>query len=139
MTSFKQYDLNDGYYLVDTEVLPNTRWVVVWYESHSEYEGSGTIVAKVGRGEYYWADLGHCSCFGPLDEPDDAWGKIGDYRALLRALEFDESIKGRRRDPKDADYKMYMDILRQVRKIHRQERRALERRRARKAARDAAV
>jgi len=139
MKEVKQYGINDGYWVSESEVLPNTKWVVVWYESHSEYEGDGVAIAKVGRGEYYWANLGHCSCYGPLDEPDDAWGKIGDYRALLHALEFDENIEGRRRDPKDHDYKMYAAVLRQVKKIHKQERRTLDNRRKRKAERDAAV
>lgn len=40
--------------------------VFYWYVTGS-YEGSGALIA-VKDGKWYTKDLGHCSCYGPLDD-----------------------------------------------------------------------
>lgn len=42
------------------------QWIVYWYESGS-YDGSGEMVALGNDGAIYYSNLGHCSCYGPLD------------------------------------------------------------------------
>lgn len=37
-----------------------------WYHARS-YEGSGFFMGQLKSGEWVWKDLGHCSCYGPLD------------------------------------------------------------------------
>ena len=44
-------------------------WVVYWYESGS-YDGRGTAAWKIGD-KYDMENLGHCSCYGPLDDVGD--------------------------------------------------------------------
>lgn len=126
----RTYDVGpSGLGLYNKDVPKDVRWVVAWYNLDG-YDGTGAAVMKVGRGTYYYTSIGHCSCFGPLDE-DDPWGKpVGDYRALIKLLTHDPNIVGRPRDPLDYDYVMHWEILKKVRQIHRQERRAKERRRA---------
>ena len=42
-------------------------WVVFWYEDGG-YDGSGEAVALCkDDGLLYIKDLGHCSCYGPMD------------------------------------------------------------------------
>jgi len=44
---------------------------VIIYEYQSEpYQGSGTALIKKD-GQWYESDLGHCSCYGPLDALKD--------------------------------------------------------------------
>jgi hypothetical protein len=42
------------------------KWVVYEYENYG-YEGGGHAVAMDHEGTLYCKDLGHCSCYGPLD------------------------------------------------------------------------
>jgi hypothetical protein len=41
-------------------------WVVYWYEGGS-YDGSGEAIYLKEDGQLYSENLGHCSCYGPLD------------------------------------------------------------------------
>lgn len=43
------------------------KWAVVWY-IHYGPEGDGEVVALGMDGLLHYKGLGHCSCFGPLDE-----------------------------------------------------------------------
>lgn len=43
------------------------QWIVYWYEYES-YEGQGEAVALRKDGTIVVKDLGHCSCYGPMDE-----------------------------------------------------------------------
>jgi hypothetical protein len=43
-------------------------WVVYWYQDGG-YDGRGTLVWKQGD-KYETTNLGHCSCYGPLDSLD---------------------------------------------------------------------
>jgi hypothetical protein len=45
-------------------------WVGYWYEKH-HYSGGGIAVWKIGN-KYDYADLDHCSCYGPDDNITDA-------------------------------------------------------------------
>ena len=47
------------------------------YESGS-YEGSGELVVKTIDNKFWTQDLGHCSCYGPLDR----WEPIIKYNSL---------------------------------------------------------
>lgn len=42
-------------------------WTVYWYESGC-YEGSGEAVTLGKDGLLYCKDLGHCSCYGPMED-----------------------------------------------------------------------
>ena len=46
-------------------------WIIYHYEDHG-YEGSGTLIARLSNGRYLHTNMGHCSCYGPLD--DLSWG-----------------------------------------------------------------
>jgi hypothetical protein len=132
MKDFKRvYDVGpSGLWVREYDVPKGTIWVVAWYDT-PPWEGHGFAVAKVGRGKYYGANLDHCSCYGPLDQ--DPWHEIGNFRMLLRALRYDSVIGGRKRVPEDYDYEQYHEIEKQVKKLHRQERRTRERRRAKRS------
>lgn len=41
-------------------------WLVYWYQSGS-YEGDG-VAAYKKDGKFGWANLGHCSCYGPEEQ-----------------------------------------------------------------------
>ena len=52
----------------DFDELPlGYEWIVYDYE-REPYEGGGYLVAKLGI-ELFVYNLGHCSCYGPLDKP----------------------------------------------------------------------
>jgi hypothetical protein len=55
----------------DAENLPSdAEWVAYDYE-YSDYCGSGYAVCKCGN-ELLIYNLGHCSCYGPLEAPPQA-------------------------------------------------------------------
>ena len=41
-------------------------WLVYWYK-YDCYEGSGEVVALHKDGHLEYGNLGHCSCYGPMD------------------------------------------------------------------------
>jgi hypothetical protein len=41
--------------------------IVVYYYVYGSYEGSG-FAAFVYKDKYGYTDLGHCSCYGPVDD-----------------------------------------------------------------------
>ncbi len=45
-------------------------WFVFWYEDGG-YDGSGYAVALGQDGLLYCANLGHCSCYGPMESWPD--------------------------------------------------------------------
>jgi len=47
------------------------KWIVIWYE-YDFWEGSGELVALGMDGLLHLKGLGHCSCYGPLDEWEQA-------------------------------------------------------------------
>ena len=52
----------------DLETLPDDyEWMIYYYEYES-YDGHGTCVVKINDEQYMVLNLGHCSCFGPLDD-----------------------------------------------------------------------
>jgi hypothetical protein len=55
----------DQWDLANIKSLPDFNWLVYAYE-YSAYEGSGLAVWKRGE-DYFYHELGHCSCNGPLD------------------------------------------------------------------------
>jgi hypothetical protein len=56
----------DGY---DLDHLPEgVDWVVYDYSS-TMYDGLGELVYKL-NGELFITNLGHCSCYGPIEEQD---------------------------------------------------------------------
>ncbi len=42
------------------------KWIVYWYENGG-YDGSGEAVAMDQDGLLHCKNLGHCSCYGPMD------------------------------------------------------------------------
>lgn len=74
----------------------NVRWFAYAYSS-GDYEGSGYGCAAFDDGTYRIVNMGHCSCYGPLDEAF-AYGKktnSGDltYDALEQLI--DKDINGK--------------------------------------------
>ncbi len=47
------------------------QWIVYWY-CREDHEGWGELIALGMDGSLYCKSLGHCSCFGPLDEWEEA-------------------------------------------------------------------
>ena len=41
---------------------------LIYNYHHEEYEGKGTAVLKDKNGKFILIGLGHCSCYGPLEE-----------------------------------------------------------------------
>lgn len=78
------------YYGLEHECPPNTIWVIHNYDV-GQYDGYGKAIAY--DGEYLWeCDLGHCSCYGPLD---DGFSKIGTIEDLFSTSDrsiFDEDF-----------------------------------------------
>ena len=42
-------------------------WAIHWYEDDG-VGGSGVIVGRLRDGTYFEDNLGHCSCYGPLED-----------------------------------------------------------------------
>jgi len=49
-------------------------WCVYDYASGS-YEGSGTAYCGDGHNKFWSRNLGHCSCYGPIDQ--SSWDMLG--------------------------------------------------------------
>lgn len=61
-------DALDGY---DLEYLDKEAYEYLVYNYKiSPWEGDGAAVLKDNDGKFILIDLGHCSCFGPLEERD---------------------------------------------------------------------
>ena len=60
-----QYNVGPDYLDFASE-LSTADWVVYWY-ADGGYDGRGTVVWKQGD-KYETANLGHCSCHGPMDD-----------------------------------------------------------------------
>lgn len=45
---------------------------VYWYQAGS-YDGTGYLLAQFADGGYGLTYLGHCSCYGPLDDGSIEW------------------------------------------------------------------
>jgi len=63
----------------DLSKIPSTvEEIWYWYKSGS-WEGMGQMILKDANGYYLW-DLGHCSCYGPLDDIEE--GLSNPYKTL---------------------------------------------------------
>jgi hypothetical protein len=52
----------------DSSLIPKyITKIYYWYESFS-YEGHGEMLLQHENGKWYYHNMGHCSCYGPLDE-----------------------------------------------------------------------
>ena len=60
--SLDEYDLK----YLDKEAY---EYLIYNYEV-GDYEGDGAAVLKDNTGKFILIDLGHCSCYGPLEERD---------------------------------------------------------------------
>lgn len=60
----------------------NIRAAWVEYTNYG-YDGGGYFIGQKYTGEYFFKDLGHCSCYGPLDGLEAAMRETYDTRALL--------------------------------------------------------
>ena len=60
-------------------------WIAYTYESGS-YDGSGHAILKDGD-KYYHHDLGHCSCYGPMEyfdeKADKHYGSLAELESHL--------------------------------------------------------
>ncbi len=91
------------------------RWIVYWYESGC-YDGTGMAFALREDGMVDAGMLGHCSCYGPLDDwPDNTQ----DMHETLREMIFDSERPGgeKRRMPEDYDYAMWQAIGVKIREL----------------------
>lgn len=53
----------------DLEYLDKEVYEYLIYNYHyEEYEGSGAAVLKDKNGKFMFIELGHCSCYGPIEE-----------------------------------------------------------------------
>jgi len=84
------------------DVPKGTSLIVDWYE-YGNYDGSGTAIAKAGR-KYYYANLSHCSCYGPTESGFDLLGDRNDLKKFLTGGD------GIPRAPKDYDYARFAAI-----------------------------
>lgn len=67
----------------DTEKIESHGFdlVLYWY-AYGSYEGSGEMLAR-RDGRWAYANLGHCSCYGPVDNlgPFSWWNSIAELMA----------------------------------------------------------
>lgn len=56
-----EYDLHDV-----MKIQENYVWFVYWYEG-GDYDGFGEAIALDKEGRLQYSDLGHCSCYGPME------------------------------------------------------------------------
>jgi hypothetical protein len=62
------YMLKDAFCEYEMNVIKPEEYEWLVYEYNSDpYEGSGKAVALRKDGQLQYADLGHCSCYGPLE------------------------------------------------------------------------
>jgi hypothetical protein len=95
----------DFKYYEDTLKLIRAKKVVYWYQSGS-YDGSGTAVIVDEDNNYHEIDLGHCSCYGPLDDLANP-NLIGNRKAFNFWLKNDGV---RDRNENDYDYERILAI-----------------------------
>lgn len=96
--SIKNSEKFSDYELKDVKKL-NADWFVYYYETGC-YDGSGFAIWKKD-GKYLYADLGHCSCYGPVEDlnsiPYDSLEDIGKfankYNFGINVLEYVKSHK----------------------------------------------
>ena len=71
----KTYQIGpDVPYDLDCIGTEGRQWLVHWYEHETGgYDGYGFAAALRDDGLIEWANLGHCSCYGPTD----GWPKEG--------------------------------------------------------------
>jgi len=84
------------------EIPKGTSLIVYWYE-YGNYDGQGIAIAKVGRTHHY-ANLGHCSCYGPTEA---GFKLLGGRKALKQFLRSGDGVP---RAPKDYDYARFAAI-----------------------------
>jgi len=62
-------------------------WVVYWYENYG-YDGSGEAVGLLdGRRVLEIFDLGHCSCYGPLEDWQYGKWRVVSVREFMASRE----------------------------------------------------
>jgi hypothetical protein len=57
--------LDEYCYKAIMERCPEVKEIWYWYQDDC-YDGRGTMILNMGN-EYYYHDMGHCSCYGPID------------------------------------------------------------------------
>lgn len=71
-------------------------WFVYWYENYG-YEGSGEAVALDKDGHLQYSDLGHCSCYGPMESfPSKTFMTVEEFFVVkenIHDLDFKDEIK----------------------------------------------
>jgi hypothetical protein len=89
-------------------------WFIYWYEIGS-YDGTGMAIAVTNDDVVACYDLGHCSCYGPLDSSNQPV-----YYPLNEFLTFDvydPTIKGRKRVADDYDFDRWILIIRKLKSL----------------------
>lgn len=71
-------DKTDDYGFVPDKTI----WMVYWY-SQGDWEGSGSAYAKDSDGNYWFLNLGHCSCYGAFDSSEKHWEKLQSKKELI--------------------------------------------------------
>lgn len=89
------------------------QWFVFWYEDGG-YDGSGIAAGLTKEGKIEYGNLGHCSCYGPMENWPTASVSVEEF---LLNEEFDDNLKGRRRSPDDFDYKAWMAVVGKVKEL----------------------
>lgn len=81
-------------------------WAITWYEG-GDYDGGGLAVSLRKDGSVDVWDLGHCSCYGPLEGPSETVSleKFASYG------KYDPVVPGKERTPQDCDYAMWQAIM----------------------------
>ena len=90
---------NDSYEWIDNLVRDYQAISIFYYYDGGGYEGSGSILMWTPKG-WIWFDIGHCSCYGPLDSfttNPETYEKLsnieqsnptgGDYNKLKQLIE----------------------------------------------------
>jgi hypothetical protein len=74
----------DEIYFHGEDWVGRFKWIVYDYEDHSDdYYGTGEAMALTNDGKLMSYDLGHCSCYGPLNDMSSGDGSIVDRKTFL--------------------------------------------------------
>jgi hypothetical protein len=86
-----EYDSHDV-----MKIQENYVWLVYWYENYG-YEGFGEAVALDKEGRLQYSDLGHCSCYGPMESfPSKTFMTVEEFfvqREDIHDVDFRDEIK----------------------------------------------
>ncbi len=89
--------------------------VIAWYED-GDYSGSGIAAAFRKDGFVEYADLSHCSCYGPTEDWSSKSTQV-DWKTFRRFDKYDQDMRDRIRLPADTDFVKWQAIVAKAKEL----------------------